>query len=103
MSTVAWTVAAVLLVSFAVALVVDGDVREAVVTTLWAMVVGPILLSWMGAVALLRLLPSPIRPRRIRGRALSVEALKRVGDRVQHDGWMVSGRYASIIVLKRKR
>jgi hypothetical protein len=103
MGTIAVTVTVVLLISLIVAMIVDSDAREAVVTTLWAMIVGPILLSWMGAVALLRLLPPPIRPRRIRGRALSVRALQRVADKAQHDGWMVSGRFASIVVLRRKK
>jgi hypothetical protein len=103
MTTVLLTVAVMLSLSLATALVVDSDVREAVTTTLWAMIVGPILLSWMGAVVLLRLLPAPIRPRRIRGRALSPKTLQRVADRAQHDGWMVSSRYASIVVIRRKK
>jgi len=93
--------ASFLALSGAVAIVWDDEVREAALTLLWATLTLPAILLWAGAMTLLSRLPDHVRPRMIRGRGLSVHALRRVAERAEHDGWMVSSRRASIIVMRK--
>lgn len=97
-----WGVVTVMAVGLLFAVVFDGDVRDAVLTVGWALLIGVPVMLWLGAALLLRKLPGRLRPRMVRGRRLSARGLQRVADRVTHDGWMVSMPTVSIIVLKRK-
>lgn len=86
-----------------VGLVFDEDTREAALSLLWAGMFGVPTLLWMLAALALRLLPASIRPRMVRGRRMSTAALDRIARRAEHEGWVVSSRVTSIIVLKRKK
>lgn len=98
-----WGVLATLAVGLVLAIAIDKEIRDALLTLGWALLIGAPLTLWLGAVWLSRYLPERIRPRRLRGRKLSSRALQRIADRAQHHGWTVQSPAVAIIVLKRKR
>lgn len=97
-------VAVTVVAGYAVMLATDKDVRDSTLGVLWGLGAGPVMLLLMLVVWLFRVTGNGHRRLPVlKGKRLSVRAMRRFAERVDAGGWVVTWRGGGLMLIRKAK